>query len=74
MPEMWEEIRMVNEKQQRCKCGFKLKRLYSRDQEGYKSQDLFICDKCGKVYEQVIQEKKVLELPPNKIDGFKKKR
>jgi len=53
---------MVNKKQQVCKCGYKLKRLYSRDQSGYSSQDLFICEKCGKVYEQKIREKKLKEM------------
>ena len=58
-----------------CKCGAKLKRLYSRStQTGFVALDLFYCDDCQDVYQVQIGKKKLKKLSQKDSQKFLKRK
>ena len=57
-----------------CKCGERLKRLYSRDKNGFVALDLFYCDDCKDVYQVQIGKKKLKKLSQKDSRKFLKRK
>lgn len=65
---------MVKDKVPSCECGLKLKRIYSRDQSGYKALNLYFCEKCLDVYEVQINKKQLKKLSHEDSQLFLKRK
>ena len=58
-----------------CKCGAKLKRIYSRStQTGFNALDLFYCEDCKEVYQVQIGKKLLKKLSPKDSQEFLKRK